>query len=116
MQNDLSDVIGSSSGGGPGGDIDFSNKTPIYVECELFINDLEWYHVVVRYKGNSSLTASSGKLPLRLNFDEFEDTYINITNQRFYGFKELSLGSNYNDKAVMRDKTATDLFRNFGVL
>jgi len=114
MQNDLSDVLGSSSSV-PGGEEDFSDQTPIYVECELFFNDIEWYHVGVRYKGNSSLAASSGKLPLRLNFDEFEDTYVNITNQRFYGFKELSLGSNYNDEAVMRDKTASDLFRDFGV-
>ena len=125
MQDDLEDVVGSTStqgGGGPGGggqggggDVEFSDQTPIYVECEFFFNDIEWYHVGTRYKGNSSLTASSGKLPLRFKFDEFEDTYINMTNQRFYGFNELSLGSNYNDEAVMRDKSASDLFRDFGV-
>jgi spore coat protein CotH len=118
MQDDLTDIVGSTGGGpgggGPGG-MTFSDETPQYFECELFYNGLEWYHVGVRYKGNSSLTASSGKLPFRIKFDKFEDTYIEITNQRFYGFKELSLGSNYNDVSVMRDKTASDLFRGFGV-
>ncbi|MGB0390618.1 MAG: CotH kinase family protein [Salibacteraceae bacterium] len=123
MQEDLEDIVGTSTGGGPGGggggpgggEQTFSDQTPAYFECQLFFNGKEWYHVGVRYKGNSSLSASSNKLPLRFKFDEFEDTYIVITNQTFYGFKELSLGSNYNDEAVMRDKTASDVFRNFGV-
>ena len=93
----------------------FSDQTPLYFECEMFFNGIEWYHVGVRYKGNSSLTAPSGKLPLRLKMDEFEDDYPAISNQRFYGFKELSLGSNYNDASVMRDKSASDIFRDFGV-
>jgi len=115
MQKNLTSIISSSGGGAPGGDITFSEETPLYYECEFFFNDIEWYHVGVRYKGNSSLTANSGKLPLRFNFDEFEDDYITMTNQRFYGFKELSMSSNYNDAAVMRDKSAADLFRDFGV-
>ncbi len=116
MQDDLADVQSSGGGGGPGGGgPTFSDQTPQYFECEFFFNDIEWYHVGVRYKGNSSLNANSGKLPLRFQFDEFEDDYVEITNQRFYGFKELSMGSNYNDAAIMRDKTASDLFRNFGV-
>lgn len=116
MQDDLDDVLGSSGGGGGmGGGQTFSDQTPLYFECEMFFNGLEWYHVGVRYKGNSSLTANSNKLPLRLKMDEFEDSYVEITNQRFYGFQELSLGSNYNDESVMRDKSASDLFRDFGV-
>jgi hypothetical protein len=120
MQADLSSILSSSSGGGGGpggggGQVEFSDQKPIYVECAFHFNNLEWYHVGVRYKGNSTLNNNTGKLPLRFNFDEFEDTYIANTNQRFYGFKELSMGSNYNDEAVMRDKSASDLFRNFGV-
>lgn len=116
MQRDLENVLSSGGGGGgPGGAMTFSDQTPMYVECQFFFNDLEWYHVGTRYKGNSTLNTSTGKLPLRFNFDEFEDTYITNTNQRFYGFKELSMGSNYSDAAVMRDKSAADLFRNFGV-
>ena len=37
-----------------------------------------WTHVGMRYKGNSSLVASigsgNGKLPFRLNFDQYEKT------------------------------------------
>ncbi len=119
MQDDLEDIVGSGGGpggGGPGGGgPNFSDQTPLYFECQFFFNDLEWYHVGVRYKGNSSLNANSNKLPLRFQFDEFEDQYPEITNQRFYGFKELSMGSNFMDQSIMRDKTASDVFRDFGV-
>lgn len=110
MQDDLSDVKG---GGGPGGA--FSDQTPQYFAADFYFNGIQWYNVGVRYKGNSSLNANNGKLPFRFKFDEFEDTYPEITNQRFYGFKELSMGSNYKDQSLMRDKSASDVFRHFGV-
>lgn len=118
MQSDLSDIYGSI-GGGPGGGGGFSDQTPVYVPCSWYCNGIEWYHVGIRYKGNSSLkgpyTQGKQKLPFRIKFDEFEDDYVEIKNQTFYGFSELSLSSNYNDKSCMREKTATDLFREFGV-
>ncbi len=114
MQDDLTDVLSGSSGGG-----DFSDQKPLYFPCDLYFNGTQWYNVGVRYKGNSSLERSSqeniGKLPFRLNFDAFEDDYPEITDQRFYGFKELTLGNNFNDQSLMREKTACDLFRDFGV-
>ena len=115
MQADLADVTGGSGGGpgGPGGT--FSDQTPLYFAADFYFNGIQWYNVGVRYKGNSSLTANSGKLPLRFQFDEFEDEYPEIKNQRFYGFKELSMSSNFNDKSLMREKSACDVFRNFGV-
>lgn len=114
MQSDLADAQTTSGGPGAGG-VTFSEQAPQYFECQFFFNDTEWYHVGVRYKGNSSLNANSNKLPLRFQFDEFDDLYPEITGQRFYGFKELSMGSNYNDVSVMRDKSASDIFRDFGV-
>lgn len=111
MQTDLANK--TAGGGGPGGT--FSSENPSYFPCDLYYNGLVWKDVGVRYKGNSSLRARSGKLPLRLNFDEFEDDNPDIANQRFYGFKELSLSSNYNDASLMREKTACDIFREFGV-
>ena len=118
MQNDLYDIYGTSSGG-PGGGGGFSDQTPVYVPCSWYVNGIEWYHVGIRYKGNSSLkgayTQGKQKLPFRIKFDEFEDDYVEIKNQTFYGFSELSLSSNYNDMSCMREKTATDLFREFGV-
>jgi spore coat protein CotH len=114
MQEDLEDVLSSSSGSGS-----FSEQTPLYFPCDFYFNGIQWYEVGVRYKGNSSLQSSYqqniGKLPFRLNFDEFEDDYPEITDQRFYGFKELSLGNNFDDESLMREKSASDLFRNFGV-
>lgn len=112
MQADLADKI-SGGGGGPGST--FDNENPSYFPANIYCNDLVWNNVGVRYKGNSSLRANSGKLPLRFDFDEFEDDYPSIANQRFYGFKELSMSSNYDDASLIREKAASDLFRDFGV-
>lgn len=121
MQSDLDDLYGGSSGGGPGGGGGggtFSEETPIYVPCTLSFEDKDWYYVGIRYKGNSSLSAySSGvnKLPFRLEFDQFDGDYPEITGQTFHGFPALSMSSNYNDKSFLREKVACDLFREFGV-
>ena len=111
MQADLK--VKTAGGGGPGGTLNTEN--PTYFPADIYYNDLVWKDVGVRYKGNSSLRANSGKLPLRFNFDEFEDVNPEITDQRFYGFKELSMSSNYNDPSVMREHVADELFRDFGV-
>lgn len=115
MQSNLMSIFGSSSGR-PGGD--FPDETPAYFPCNIEFNGLNWYNVGIRYKGNSSLQASAQgeqKLPFRLDFDEFEDDYPEITNQTFYGFPALSISSNYNDKSFMREKTANYLFDQSGV-
>ena len=94
--------------------------SPIWVTCELFHNGKEWYKTGIRVKGNSSLssTYSAGikKFSFKLDFDQFEDTYPAIKNQRFYGFKQLNLNNNYDDKSLMREKVAGDLFREFGLV
>ena len=110
MQTDLADVQG---GGGPGGG--FPDQTPEYFKADFFYDNLEWFNVGVRYKGNSSLRANNGKLPFRFQFDKFEDEYPKINNQRFYGFKELAMSSAYKDQSLMREKTASDIFRYYGV-
>lgn len=114
MQDDLDDV--QSSGGGPG---QFSEETPMYVPCQVFHEGIQWYNVGIRYKGNSSLSTTyrtgNGKKPLRLEFDEFEDDYEGLKNQRFYGFKELSVSNNFDDQSMMREKMANELYREFGV-
>lgn len=130
MQENLADILGTTSGGqggggggqgggGGGGTQTFSEETPVYMPADVYFNGIQWYDVGVRYKGNSSLSSSysqgSDKLPLRFEFDYFEDDFPEVTNQRFYGFKELSMSSNYNDQSFMREKAAADLFREFGV-
>lgn len=111
MQDDLEDIYG----GGGMGQGQFPDETPIYVPCDLFFEGKQWYNVGIRYKGNSSLQSSyntgNGKLPLRLQMDKFEDDYPEINNQRFYGFKEISMANNFDDPSVMREKVACDVFR-----
>ena len=119
MQSDLAVNLGNSGGpgGGPGGaDLDF---TPIWVPCTIEFEGKEWYKAGIRYKGNSSLQnayrSNSDKYPFKLDFDEFEDNYPAIKNQRFYGFKQLNLSNNFDDRSFMKEKVAADLFREFGV-
>ena len=122
MQDDLAANLGNSSGGpgGPGGGagtlVEFD---PIWIPCSVFFEGKEWYKVGVRYKGNSSLSSaySNGtlKLSFKLDFDQFEEEYPNISNQRFYGFKQLNLKNNFDDASFVREKVASDLFRQFGL-
>ena len=42
--------------------------------------------------------------------------YSGIDNQRFYGFKQLNLKSNFNDESEMREMVAAELFRDFGLV
>ncbi|QNM86605.1 CotH kinase family protein [Polaribacter pectinis] len=119
MLDDMTATYGSfGSGGGQGGLVD-SDENPIFVPGEVYYNGKQWYRVGLRFKGNSSLQSSwkSGilKLSFKLDFDEFEDDYPQIKNQRFYGFKKLSLKNNYEDSSMLREKVATDVFRNAGL-
>ena len=102
---------------------DFSSvDSPIFVPSEVFYYSdesnswTEWYKVGVRFKGNSSLySVTNGKLSFKLDFDEFENEYPDIKNQRFYGFKQLNLKNNYSDESEMHEVVASDLFRDFGL-
>ncbi|MFA6832228.1 MAG: CotH kinase family protein [Bacteroidaceae bacterium] len=139
MQSNLATVLGSSSNsgapagpGGPGGQAGPGQQTdesgyvqntsydnPDWYSCSLYYNDKEWYHVGIRYKGNSSLQNAyqqgDSKLSFKFSFDKFEDDYPDLKNQRFYGFKQLNLNNNFNDESFMREKVTADLFRSFGV-
>ncbi|MCP4756677.1 MAG: hypothetical protein GY866_37925, partial [Proteobacteria bacterium] len=89
---------------------------PIDVPCDIEYNGKQWYRVGIRFKGNSSLYgANSNKLPLKLNFDKFEDIYPAVDNQRFHGFKKFSLKNNYKDESEIRELTASELYRDFGL-
>jgi spore coat protein CotH len=117
MLDDMTNLYGTF-GRGHGA---FSNddNDPVFVPAEVFYEGTEWYRVGIRFKGNSSLASawSNGilKLSFKLDFDEFEDDYPQIDNQRFYGFKKLSLKNNYEDESMMREKVAGDVFRNAGL-
>ncbi|WP_075590211.1 CotH kinase family protein [Labilibacter marinus] len=115
MQSNLSSIMGS--GGRPGQSISLGD--PDWFKCSVKFNGTEWYHVGVRYKGNSSLQSAyrsgNNKLSFKFDFDEFEDDYPALKNQRFYGFKQLNLNNNFDDASLMREKVGADLFRQFGL-
>ncbi len=110
---------GGGPGGGHGGNIMDDDENPIWVPVTIEFEDETWTNVGLRFKGNSSLRSTWGsgnlKLPLRLNFDKFEDDYPEIDDQRFYGFKELTLSSNFSDASFLREKVTADIFREAGV-
>lgn len=107
--------FGSGHGSFSSGDDD-----PVFVPAEVFYEGIEWYRVGIRFKGNSSLASAWGngilKLSFKLDFDEFEDYYPQIDDQRFFGFKKLSLKNNYEDESMLREKVAGDVFRNAGLV
>ncbi len=94
-------------------------SNPIWVPVDIAFEDHTWTNVGLRFKGNSSLknTWSQGnyKIPLKLDFDEFEDDYAEIDDQRFYGFKQLSLASNFSDASFSREKIVSEIFSEAGV-
>ena len=110
---------GGPPGGGPPGGLDDS-EDPMWVPGDIIYNGKKWYRAGVRFKGNSSLvsTWSRGllKLSFKLDFDEFEDEYPQIDNQRFYGFKQLSLKNNFEDRSFLREKVAGEIFYEAGLV
>ena len=122
MLDDMTELYGTfgQNSGGPGGggliDVD---EDPIFVPGEVFYNGKQWYKVGLRFKGNSSLQSAwqAGilKLAFKMDFDEYEDDYPQIDNQRFYGFKKFSLKNNFDDRSFLREKIAADVFANAGL-
>ena len=108
---------GEMPGGGPG---DFTTENPMWVPATIEFDGNTWTHVGVRYKGNSSLmsgwNSGSPKLPVKFDFDEFEDDYPEIDNQRFYGFKQLSLANGFADPTFLRDALTYDLLDEAGLV
>jgi spore coat protein CotH len=93
---------------------------PVYVPVTVEFDGRRWEQVGMRYKGNSSLRGGWGsgnlKLGFRLNFDHFEDQAPTITDQRFFGFSEMTFSSAYNDRALIRDKLASELAEDYGLV
>lgn len=99
---------------------DLTPENPMWVTATVEFDGNTWTNVGIRYKGNSSLRSSwdskTLKLPLKLDFDEFEDDYPEISNQRFYGFKQLSLSNNFGDASSLRETVAYDLLEEAGLV
>jgi spore coat protein H len=116
-------ALGAGGPAGKGGGLTL--RDPCYFPVTVTHDGHAWTQVGMRYKGNFSLMMGSlfafmmgkpdGKLSFRLNFDRFEDAHPEIANQRFYGFKELTFSSNFDDGSRMREALANELFRDRGV-
>jgi spore coat protein H len=94
-------------------------ENPMWVPATITFEGNTWTSVGVRYKGNSSLTSGwrggSLKLPLKLDFDEFEEDYPEIDDQRFYGFKQLSLANGFKDASFLRDAATANVLAEAGL-
>ena len=136
MREDLTSVVpflamASGRGGAPPADAaaactgpfgkggGLTTRDPCYVPVTVTHDGRAWTRVGMRYKGNFSLMmggfSPDARLSFRLNFDRFEDDHPEIANQRFYGFKELTFSSNFDDASHMREALANELFRDRGV-
>lgn len=126
MWDDISNNLGfnnhqmNGGGGGAHPTNSTTDFTPIHVPCSVTYNGREWNKVGVRFKGNSSLMRAnmegSKKVSLKLDFDEYEDQYPELKNQRFYGFKQLNLNSNFNDTSFIRELVASKIYQSFGLV
>lgn len=115
MLDDMTATYGEfGEGRSQGGGLTETEEDPIFVPADVYYSGTQWYRVGIRFKGNSSLQNSwqNGilKLSFKMDFDEFEDDYPQIDNQRFYGFKKFSLKNNYDDLSQLREKVASDVF------
>jgi len=91
------------------------SANPMWVRADISFNGRTWNDVGLRYKGNSTLSRSwfsaAKKMPFKFDFDEFEDDVPEIKNQRFYGFKQLSLSNNIGDASYMRDAASYNIMQ-----
>jgi spore coat protein H len=112
-------AVPGGGGGIFGNGLKITTRDPSYVPVTVTHDGRTWTRVGMRYKGNFSLMMGSispdSKLSFRLNFDRFEDANPEIANQRFYGFKELTFSSSFDDATRMREALAHEIFRDRGV-
>jgi hypothetical protein len=94
-------------------------REPMFVQVKVEHDGRPWTAVGMRYKGNSSLMAArrteNGKVPFRLDFDQYEDEVPATRNQRFYGFQKLTFSSNYTDDSQIKEVLASEVLRDRGV-
>ena len=88
---------------------------PIYIPVTLMVDSLVWNHVGMRIKGAKAWEKANLKNSFKLDFDEFEDTYSEIKNQRYWGYKQLILHNNREDDSYMREKLVNDIFQAQGI-
>jgi hypothetical protein len=102
------------------GQNDYIEKSAmVWVPADIETDGQVWKNVGVRLKGNWSLqqawTSKDYALPFRFNTDKYEDSLPTTKDQRFYGFKKISLFNAVQDPTSIRGPIASAIFRQFGV-
>lgn len=94
-------------------------ENPIYVPATVEFKGKKWTKVGMRFKGNGTLqnawNGGSYKMPFKLDFDEFEEDYPEINDQRFYGVRQMALYNHSYDYTCLREKFVGDRFRAAGI-
>lgn len=91
------------------------SRSPIHIPCTVDFEGQRWHHVALFAQPGQTLTQTLRrgikKLPLGLRFDELGDRYPDAKDQRFHGFRALSLGNNADDLSFLRQRAAHETFR-----
>lgn len=91
----------------------------VWVPADIETDGHVWKNVGIRLKGNWSLQEAwinrSYALPFRFNTDKYEDSLPVTKDQRFHGFKKISLFNAVQDQSGIRGAVASTIFRQFGV-
>jgi hypothetical protein len=110
---------GGNMNGMPRNPTDLVGGDPVYVPVTVRYDGGVWKHVAMRHKGNSSLASGwrTGvlKLGFRLNFDAYELEHPEVTDQRFFGFGEMTFSSGFRDPSLIRDKLAEQVLRGLDI-
>jgi len=95
------------------------NAALVWVAADLEADGQVWRNVGIRLKGNNSLSTTWAErkysLPFRVTMDKYEDSLPVTKNQRFHGFKKLSLYNTAQDGSDIREAVAGEIFRSAGV-
>ncbi len=85
-----------------------------YSPCDVEINGEMFYHVGIRPKGNTSLTAiasdpETDRYSFKLEFDQY------VQGQSCYGLDKLILNNNYADATNMKEALIYDMYQYLNV-
>lgn len=121
MQANLKSVCGAPGSGSTcsGSQLDASPAVASWHSGNVFVDGQTWASVGFRLRSNSDLadawSKGTSRFPFRLTFDKWEDQVPTIKNQRFYGFKKLTLTSLSGDSSGLRHQVASAIYRAQGV-
>lgn len=120
MTGALKSVCGDKGGGScTGALLDGSEAVSEWHKANLVADGQTWAAVGFRFRSNSQLAdawaKSTNQYPFRITMDKWEDDVPMVKNQRFYGFKKLTLTSLAEDSSFVRHQIASAVYRAQGV-